>query len=412
MSNTDGSNIDAGVSFNEEPKKQSPKKWKQPHKSDARKAKTAGSYPDYFSWKTRSGHTLQLDDTKGGETVTLQHRSGTAIQMAPDGSMHVTAHHGKYEITFGENRVTISGAQDITVKGDASFRVYGDYNVTCQKDYNLTVLGNFNLTARNHNRQILGNIDTQARNENKKLMGSSAKIARGAIAYVSKGSSTFASQSDQVHIGGAAGINMAVNEGDITSNIEKGGFYSSTKDGSVNVTADGSDGNIRMRTKQGKMEFKSKEDMNHTTESGNYKVTATQGDIGHEAAAGNIEMSATAGGVKTRGLNYSVTATQSAEVTTGTDLDLRSGGRASLHGATTSHVTGATVNVKGDSITNVDGPTALNLNGGISQAMSAISLQIPFDFGSFTDPEEKTGTSRGVHAPDRPAGRSEADNWA
>lgn len=411
MSNTDGSNIDAGVSFNEEPKKESPKKWKQPHKSDARKAKSTGSYPDYFSWKTRSGHTLQLDDSKGAETVTLQHRSGSAIQMAPDGSMHVTAHNGKYEITFGENRVTISGAQDITVKGDASFRVYGDYNVTCQKDYNLTVLGNFNLTARNHNRQILGNIDTQARNENKKLMGSSAKIARGAIAYVAKGSSTFASQSDQVHIGGAAGINMAVNEGDITSNIEKGGFYSSTKDGSVNVTADGSDGNIRMRTKQGKMEFKSKEDMNHTTESGNYKVTATQGDIGHEATAGSIQASAPAGGINQQSKNYSGNFSESADITTQQKLDLRATGDASLSGSST-HVSGQTVHVKGTSTTNIDGPTALNLNGGSSQTMAALGIQIPFDFGSFTDPDEKTGTSRGVHAPDRPASRSEADNWA
>jgi hypothetical protein len=411
MSNTDGSNIEAGVSFNEEPKKESPKKWKQPHKSDARKAKSTGSYPDYFSWKTRSGHTLQLDDSKGAETVTLQHRGGTAVQMAPDGSMHLTAHNGKYEITFGENRVTISGAQDITVKGDASFRVYGDYNVTCQKDYNLTVLGNFNLTARNHNRQILGNIDTQARNENKKLMGSSAKIARGAIAYVAKGSSTFASQSDQVHIGGAAGINMAVNEGDITSNIEKGGFYSSTKDGSVNVTADGSDGNIRMRTKQGKMEFKSKEDMNHTTESGNYKVTATQGDIGHEATAGNIQASAPAGGINQQSKNYSGNFSQSADITTQQKLDLRATGDASLSGSST-HVSGQTVHVKGTSTTNIDGPTALNLNGGSSQTMAALGIQIPFDFGSFTDPDEKTGTSRGVHAPDRPASRSEADNWA
>jgi hypothetical protein len=411
MSNTDGSNIDAGVSFNEEPKKESPKKWKQPHKSDARKAKSTGSYPDYFSWKTRSGHTLQLDDSKGAETVTLQHRGGTAVQMAPDGSMHLTAHNGKYEITFGENRVTISGAQDITVKGDASFRVYGDYNVTCQKDYNLTVLGNFNLTARNHNRQILGNIDTQARNENKKLMGSSAKIARGAIAYVAKGSSTFASQSDQVHIGGAAGINMAVNEGDITSNIEKGGFYSSTKDGSVNVTADGSDGNIRMRTKQGKMEFKSKEDMNHTTESGNYKVTATQGDIGHEATAGSIQASAPAGGINQQSKNYSGNFSESADITTQQKLDLRATGDASLSGSST-HVSGQTVHVKGTSTTNIDGPTALNLNGGSSQTMAALGIQIPFDFGSFTDPDEKTGTSRGVHAPDRPASRSEADNWA
>jgi hypothetical protein len=390
---TNSSGATGEVSYNtDQPKKQTPKKWKQTHKSDARKAQSAGGYPDYFSWKTRSGHIFQLDDTQGGETVTLQHRSGTAIQMAPDGSLHITAHNGQYNIVFGEDRMTVSGAQDVTIKGDASVRVYGDYNVTCQKDYNLTVLGNFNLTAKNHNRHILGNIDTQARNENKKLMGSSAKIARGAIAYVAKGSTTIASHSDQVHIGGAAGVNLAVNEGNITQNIEKGSHYVSTKDGSMNHTVDGQNGNINIRTKQGK-----------------YKVTADKGDIGHEASSGNIQSTAPSGGIKHTAKNYSVNATQSADVTAQQTLDLRGGSAASLAAAST-YVSGDTsVNVKGGTNVNVDGPSALNLNGGMSTLLSAIGLNIPFDFGQA---ETETGQSRGVHASNRPAGRSEADNWA
>ena len=394
-------------------RKKSPEKWTQPHKSDARKAQSAGSYPDYFSWKTRSGHVLQLDDTKGGETVTLQHRSGTSIQMAHDGSLHITAHNGKYEVTFGEDRMTISGAQDITVKGDASLRVYGDYNVTCHKDYNLTVLGNFNLAAKNHNRQILGNIDTQARNENKKLMGSSSKMARGAIAYVAKGSVGMMSQSDQGFFGGAAGANIWSKKGNITQNIEEEGDHLvSTKDGSINHVADGQDGSIRMQSKQGKMEFKSKEDMNQTVEQGHYKVTADTGDIGHEAKTGSVETKAPAGGVKTTAKNYSVAASQSAEVLTQQKLDLRATGEASLTGSKT-HVTGASdVNIKGGAMTNIDGPGGLNLNSLISVVMSAINLQIPFDFGEIIEAQLGEGKSRGVHAPDRPAGRDEADNWA
>ena len=393
-------------------KKETPKKWKQPHKSDARKADSAGSYPDYFSWKTRSGHILQLDDTQGHETITLQHRGGTAIQMAHDGSLHITAHNGKYEVTFGENRMTISGAQDITVKGDASLRVYGDYNVTCHKDFNLSVLGNFNITAKNHNRHILGNIDTQARNENKKLLGSSAKIARGAIAYVSKGSCTLASQSDQCHIGGGSGINLAVNEGDITQNIEKGGFYSESKDGGMNVVTDGADGHIRMRSKAGKLEMKSKQDMHQAVETGHYKVTTDTGDIGYEAKTGSIQATAPTGGIKHESKNYSVAASQSAEMITQQKLDLRATGEASLTGSKT-HVTGASdVNIKGGAMTNIDGPGGLNLNSLLSVAMSAVNLQIPFDFGEITDAIGKTGQSAGVMAPDSPASNKSAKNWA
>lgn len=385
------------------------KDWSHPH-SEPRKGKSTGTYPDYFSWKTRSGHVFQLDDSQGAETVTLQHRGGTAIQIAPDGTLNITAHNGKYEIIFGEDRMTVSGAQDITVKGDASMRVYGDYNVTCQKDYNLTVLGNFNLVAKNHNRHVLGNIDTQARNENKKLMGSSSKIARGAIAYVSKGSATIASHSDQVHIGGGSGLNFYADEGDITSNIEKGSHYMATKDGSIHQQVDGQDGHINVRSKQGKITHKSKEDYQVKAEQGDMKFTADQGDIGHEASTGNVETKASAGGIKQSAKNYSGNFSQSAEMVTQQKLDLRASGDASLSGSTT-HVSGQTTHIKGSSIVNVDGPSGLNLNGGLSQIMSAVGLQIPFDFGTFDDAETKEGESQGVPAPDRPAGRDEADNW-
>ncbi len=352
------------------PKNKSQKKWSERHKSDARKGQSTGSYPDYFSWKTRSGHTFQLDDTKGGETVTLQHRGGTAVQMSPDGSLHITAHNGKYEITFGENRMTISGAQDITVKGDASLRVYGDYNVTCHQDYNLTVLGNMNVTSKNLNRQVLGNIDTQARNENKKLMGSSAKIARGAIAYVAKGSTTIASHSDQVHIGGAAGINLAVNEGNINSNIEKGDFHSETKDGDHKTKAKGA---VKVQSTDDKIQMQAKNDFGVETE---------QGDFHAEAKQGNVKVAAQQ------------------------KMDLRATGVASLSGATT-HVAGTDVHVKGSTAVHVDGSTALNLNGGMSQVMDPLQLALNFNMGDST-----TGKSRGVHAPDKPAGNSEAKKWA
>ena len=388
------------------------KHWSPPY-SDPRVGESCGEYGEYSSFKSRSGHIFQLDDSQGCETITLQHRGGTAFQISPDGSLHITAHNGRYDITFGENRMTISGAQDITVKGDASLRVYGDYNVTCQKDYNLTVLGNFNLAAKNHNRHILGNIDTQARNETKKLNGSSNKMARGAIAYVAKGSVAMASQSDQGFFGGAAGANIWSKNGDITQNIaEKGSHYVSTKNGSINQVADGQNGHINVQSKQGKINHKSKDDYHVKSESGNMKFTADTQDIGLEASAGSIQSKAPAGGIKHESKNYSVAASQSAEVLTQQKLDLRATGDASLTGSTT-HVTGSTnVNIKSAGQANIDGPSGLNLNSLLSVVMPALNLQIPFDFGEIVEAQLSEGQSRGVHAPDRPPGRDEADNWA
>lgn len=152
---------------------------------DAR-SQQGGEYPNYWSHKTRSGHNFIMDDTSGNETVTIQHRSGTAIQMRADGGMLITTHNGKYEVVLGEERVTISGASDITVKGDTSLRCYGDYNVTVHKDYNLTVLGNFNMTAKNHNRHIRGTLDTEAKIENKRVEGPITIGTQASYAVTSK----------------------------------------------------------------------------------------------------------------------------------------------------------------------------------------------------------------------------------
>lgn len=131
------------------PKKETPKKY-DTH-DDPRKQKSAGKYPNYWSYKTRSGHTMIFDDSEGEESITLQHRSGSALQFLPTGEVQMTTHNGKYEIVFGENRMTVTGAHDLTVKGDGSMLVYGNYNKTVHGDVNMTVSGDFNVTAKNHN---------------------------------------------------------------------------------------------------------------------------------------------------------------------------------------------------------------------------------------------------------------------
>lgn len=415
MTNTDGftgsvSTAPGGGTQKESNRRFKPKgegkKWDKPQ--EPRKQKGAGKHPHYFSWKTRSGNAIQIDDSQGNESVTIQHRSGAAIQMLADGSMHMTSHNGKYEVVFGEDRMTVSGLQDITVKGDASLRVYGDYNVTCHKDYNMTVLGNYNVVTKNLNRHILGNMDTQVRNENKRLMGSSAKVARGAIAYVAKGSVTHASQSDQIFLGGAAGANLWAKKGNITQNIEEeGNFHSEAKDGEYHIKSKKA---IKVQSTDETMDFKSKNEftMTSTDKSGKIKTkedlgvesqnggvnVKAQNDIGIQSSSGDIQAQASSGNV---------------EMTAQSKMDLRASGDASLSGSTT-HVSGQTVHVKGSTSTNVDGSSALNLNGGMSQIMSALGLQMNFDFGQGGDAEGQTGSSRGAPAPDRPASNQEAIN--
>jgi hypothetical protein len=91
----------------------SPPKYSMPE--DARKKPS--EYPNYWVRKTRSGHVVMMDDTKGNEHLTIQHRSGTMMQFLPDGALHISTNKGRYDTTFGEQRTKVTGSSDLTASG-------------------------------------------------------------------------------------------------------------------------------------------------------------------------------------------------------------------------------------------------------------------------------------------------------
>jgi hypothetical protein len=265
---------------------------------DIRGEKDAGDYPNYWSHKTRSGHSFIMDDSDGKESVTLQHRSGAAIQMLPNGAMNMTTHNGQYNVVFGENRVTISGAQDITVKGDASMRVYGDYNITVHGNMNTTVTGDYNITAKNRNQLIRGNMDTIAKNKTEKLSGNKTTTVHGSRADVTKKTHSVISHSETLHQGGATGMNAAVKEGDHTTNIEKGNTSHSNDDGTYDLKVKNA---IKILSESGAMHMIAQEAANILSKQGNLNMKAEQGDFNQQAGGGmnqlaGGDMKITAGG--------------------------------------------------------------------------------------------------------------------
>jgi hypothetical protein len=335
-----------------------------------------GTYPNYYSHKTPSGHTFQMDDSKGNETVTIQHRSGSAIQFKPDGSVSYTTHNGKYEVVFGEDRITVSGAQDITVKGDASLRVYGDYNVTAHKNYNLTVMGDYNVTAKNLNRAIRGNMDTEAKNVNKRVEGSSTYNTMGAHAIVAKGNMTMASRGAKTYIGGGSGLHMHVpNKGDVTIKSEQGDMYMETKQGKFDGQFSDGTNKVSMTADAGAFHAQSDKAMNIESKQDKIQMKAQQ-DIGMSSTAGGINANAPSG-------NFQAMAGQKVRVSAGADMQMKSGGTAGFDGAAATHVgnnQGVTHVVGGGAGVNID-PLAglLNLAGGLGIAMPDMG-QLSFAF--------------------------------
>jgi len=393
---------------------------------DARAMDGGGQYPNYWSHKTRSGHNFIMDDSKGNETVTIQHRSGSAIQMRPDGGMLITTHNGKYEVVLGEERVTISGASDITVKGDTSLRCYGDYNVTVHKDYNLTVLGNMNMTAKNLNRSVRGTMDTTAKTVNKRVEGSYTLNSGGAQSMLAKGDTSIASTGKgKVQVVAASGdfglhalgdgANMVMSSANKMWHESKNdfnGLFGSAGSGEssqpihqVQVTQQG----VKVKTQQA--------DYNHEVSTGNmttkvaqnYNVRSTGGNISAQAQGGSIQQQASQ--------NIIHSAQSSYQATAGASMDMRApSGAATFAGQSTNinSLGGILSMVSQGAGINVDALSGLlNLNGGIGSIISALGLQLNFDFGQSGDAAE-VPTLQGTKADqptEEPDASSEINSW-
>jgi len=100
-------------------------------------------FPYNHVTQTPSGHLFELDDTPTRERVRLQHRSGTFIEMHPNGDeVHKICGDG-YEITINDKNMLVQGNMTITVLGDVNLNVQGNKNEYIAGDYIQHVKGNY-----------------------------------------------------------------------------------------------------------------------------------------------------------------------------------------------------------------------------------------------------------------------------
>lgn len=105
-------------------------------------------YPYNHITQTESGHSFELDDTPERERVKLLHRTGTFIEMHPNGDEVHKVYGDGYEITIKNKNVLIQGDCRVTVVGDVVTEIQGSKYEVVKGDYNLVVNGNFSLEGR------------------------------------------------------------------------------------------------------------------------------------------------------------------------------------------------------------------------------------------------------------------------
>lgn len=133
----------------------------------------ASAYPDVNILETHSGHVIELDDTDGNERVRVYHKSGSYIEIRPDGSfvqksvgtdashyIHMSDVHShiaagvkeyieanKEEIIGGNLLSNVKGNLKLHVAGNLDWQVDGNITITSGGTQTTTNGGNYTHTA-------------------------------------------------------------------------------------------------------------------------------------------------------------------------------------------------------------------------------------------------------------------------
>lgn len=83
-------------------------------------------YPWNEVFESRSGHVIEIDDTPGAERLHWLHRTGTYMEMNPDGSFVQKTKLDRYDITDSNLFISAGGNKIEKVEGQAYHRYGGD----------------------------------------------------------------------------------------------------------------------------------------------------------------------------------------------------------------------------------------------------------------------------------------------
>ena len=185
----------------------------------------AAEYPNNRVIHTRH-HVIELDDTNGVERVHVYHKSGTSVEMHPNGD--------QVELIKAKRFVVVSSDNDVLVQGKYNTRIELDSNKQIEGDENKKVAGDVSTDITGDRIVAVGQDSTETVGQNKKVdatgsaeykSGTSSKMDAGTSAEV-KGGTT--AKLD-------AGTSATVNAG-TTITISAGGAVNISASGAVTIT--------------------------------------------------------------------------------------------------------------------------------------------------------------------------------
>jgi hypothetical protein len=104
-------------------------------------------YPYNKALYTESGHIVELDDTRGNERISIEHRTGTFYEIDAEGNQIHRVVNDNYTVICKDNELYVGGNVNIVVKGDANITATKKVNIKGYNDGKIDVSGNLEIRA-------------------------------------------------------------------------------------------------------------------------------------------------------------------------------------------------------------------------------------------------------------------------
>ena len=153
----------------------------------------SSEYPLNQVRRTVSGHVTEYDDTPSRERILIKHKTGTGIEMMPDGTILINTTRNIIRVTAGDEKVIIEGDGDIVYHGNVKMRVDGNFDLDVGGDYNVNVGGDHSEDIKGGYRQDI-NKNFQSiinRNVTQQITGSETRLIHRNYSANIKGTTSF-----------------------------------------------------------------------------------------------------------------------------------------------------------------------------------------------------------------------------
>ena len=107
-----------------------------------------GKYGKIRARTFRSGQSIEIDETPGGERIRIINTDGSYAEMQHDGTFVVRSQGSSHEVVVKDKNVRVKGDLNVYVSGDANLKVSGDVQAEVGGSLGMNVTG---LTEMNLN---------------------------------------------------------------------------------------------------------------------------------------------------------------------------------------------------------------------------------------------------------------------